>query len=114
MDPNELCCGNCVFMSIVQPPEDKKELYPVPRGFCFFNPPIVFPMPQEISNIAGPLGKKQVSMVPHMMRPVVDATEPMCGRFMMTNEAADRLGVGADEEILCSGTCGEGDCCGSK
>lgn len=113
MTPEDFVCGNCIYMMVVEPPEEKKKDYPIPRGYCTFNPPTVFPMPQETGRLAT-MGKKQVGFVPFTLRPAVDANEPMCGRAVFSNEAAQRLGL-KEQDSACGDACDcEDGSCGSK
>ena len=113
-------CGYCLFGRMVSAPPEKREQYPIDRGYCIFEPPKVFPMPvQETQKIAAMGTQPKVAFRPHMERPVVDADEPMCGRGVLTNEAMKALGLdkivgGPEEEELCSGgPCTNEDCaCG--
>lgn len=108
----ELTCGKCVWMQKVEIPEEKKEKYKVGRGYCTFNPPQVFPMPQQkTSNIAMAQGRQaqaQMEFLPYMMRPVVEDNEPMCGRFSPNEEAMKELGI--DPENPAGGCRKEGGC----
>jgi hypothetical protein len=79
-------CGNCGWMQKVEPPADKKKDYPVGRGYCTFNPPTVFPMPQQQGKLADIQGRAQMGFVPMMMRPVVEEGEPPCGRYTPNSE----------------------------
>jgi hypothetical protein len=103
-------------MDLVVIPEDKKKDYPVPRGYCTFNPPAVFPMPSQTSKIAQ-MGQPQMQMAPMMMRPVVEANEIMCGRFSPNEETAIALGLveKVEKECKCAPKPGEEGCpCGPK
>jgi hypothetical protein len=107
-------CGNCAWMQKVETPENKKKDFPVQRGFCTFEPPSVFPMPQQQSSLRNVQGQAQMGMAPFMMRPVVEATDPACGRYAPDNETLTILKAAQPEqEILCSGK-GCGGKCGSK
>jgi len=114
---NYFVCGYCVWAQMMEAPEDQKEKYPKKRGFCRANPPAVFPIPaQQQTKIAGPMGQQpKVQMQPYMIRPVVEADEPMCGKYTPNPEAVKGLGLRAGGEGGCDRKhceC-EGESCGS-
>jgi hypothetical protein len=98
-------CGNCAWCQIVEVPKEKKKDYPIDRGYCTFNPPSVFPMPQQTSSLKNIKGESQMGFAPFMLRPVVEANEPACGRYSMDGETMELLGVS-------QGGCGKGESCG--
>ncbi len=107
----EFNCGNCAWMQKVAVPAEKKKDYPVERGYCTFEPPTVFPMPQQQGKLADIQGQTKMGMVPFMMRPVVDANEPPCGRYAPDGETLALIG---DAHKSCPGTCDKENCCGTK
>ena len=102
----ELNCGKCCWMQKVQPPEGTK--VDGERGYCTFNPPMVFPMPHQQGKLADLQGQKQVGFLPFMMRPVVKGNEPMCGRFHPNKETIKELDL--ENEGCDSGSCTQEDC----
>lgn len=92
---NYFTCGYCIYGQMVEAPEEKKKDYPHKRGYCIFEPPKVFPMPQPQESKIQAMGnvKKQMDLVPFMMRPIMEEYEPMCGRGVLTVEAAQALGL---------------------
>ncbi len=110
----EFNCGNCGWMQIVEPPPEKKKDYPVDRGYCTFEPPKVFPMPQAQGKLADVQGRTPMGMVPLMMRPVVDAPEPACGRYTPNTELL-RILEEAQPKGCDGSTCEREGCrCGAK
>ena len=107
---NYFTCGYCIYGQLIDPPEDKKKDYPVKRGYCIFEPPQVFPMPQPKQTKIQAMGNQQQGMdiLPFMMRPVVEEHEPMCGRGVLTAEAMKGLGIEPKKEE-CPG-CELGNC----
>lgn len=87
----ELTCGKCCWMQI--PPIPKGTKIDVKRGYCTFNPPAVFPMPQQQGNLADIQGQTKMGVVPLMQRPIVQEDEPMCGRFAPNEETMKELGL---------------------
>jgi len=101
----ELNCGNCAWMRKVGPPKGEKKPK-VGRGYCTFNPPAVYPFPGQKSKIAQ-MGKEEPSIIPYMLRPVVEENEPACGRYNPDAETFEKLQERApEEEELCKGGCG--------
>lgn len=115
-----LNCGNCAWYMEITIPEEKKEVLS-PRGYCHAVPPSVFPLPkQQQSSLALAQGQQapgQVTMLPLMMRPVVESTEAICGSYQPNQEARLMLAEvekGCDGCVNCDGSCQEGECnCGS-
>ncbi len=99
-------CGNCGWMMKVEPPPEKKKDYPEDRGYCTFEPPSVFPMPQQQGKLADVQGRQQMGFAPMMMRPVVEGNEPPCGRYTPNTELLKIL-----EAAQPGCGCGEGDAC---
>jgi hypothetical protein len=99
-------CGNCAWMQKVEPPKGKEKDYPHGRGYCTFNPPAVFPMPQQTGNLADIQGKVQMGFSPFMLRPVVDGNEPPCGRYAYGSEMLKVLAEANPEDT--------GACCKDK
>jgi hypothetical protein len=106
----EFKCGNCAWMQKVEVPKEKKKDYPIARGYCTFNPPAVFPMPQQQGSLADVQGQQRMGMAPFMMRPVVEENEPPCGRYAPDTETLDLI---EGLQGGCPGKCKEGGC-GSK
>lgn len=99
----ELTCKNCAWTTMVKPPKGKED--ELTRGYCTFEPPSVFPMPKQTSNLARPHGDQQVQFLPLMLRPVVYESEPICGRFAPNEETMSALGIappGAEKGHGCS------------
>jgi hypothetical protein len=96
-------CGYCIYGRMVPPPDDMKDKYPHSRGYCIFEPPAVFPMPQQKQTKIQALGNQQQGMdlVPFMLRPVVDDFEPMCGRGVLNKEAMEGLDI--NQKAECDG-----------
>ncbi len=103
----EFNCGNCGWMMKVAAPPDIKKDYPTGRGYCTFNPPAVFPMPQQQGKLADIQGRQQVGFAPMMMRPVVEENEPPCGRYTPDSEMLKILKADQDDCRNCKeqGTC---------
>jgi hypothetical protein len=99
---NYFTCGYCIYGQMVEPPEDMKDKYPNKRGYCIFEPPAVFPMPQTKQTKIQALGNQQtkVDFVPLMMRPVMEDYEPMCGRGVLNAEAMEGLGIEPDKDYV--------------
>jgi hypothetical protein len=108
---NYFTCGYCIYAQLKEPPEAMKEKYPFKRGFCIFEPPKVFPMPQAKQSKIQALGNQteQMDLVPFMMRPVVEENEPMCGRGVLNTEAMKGLHI--EEKPGCGGCKDEGAKC---
>jgi hypothetical protein len=79
-------------MQKVAIPEDKKKDYPVGRGYCTFNPPAVFPLPQQQGSLRNVQGQAAMGIAPLMLRPVVEDNEPACGRYTPDSEMVKVLG----------------------
>jgi len=106
-------CGNCAWMDKVEVPPEKKKDYPVDRGYCTFNPPAVFPMPQQKKTQLAAMGQQpQVDMIPFMMRPIVEANEAPCGRYAPDGETVKLLGESGGGCEGCDGNCKGSDSCG--
>jgi hypothetical protein len=97
---NYFTCGYCIYGQMVDPPKEMKEKYPHKRGYCIFEPPRVFPMPQGKESKIQALGnqKQQVEFVPLMMRPIMEEYEPMCGRGVLNAEAMKGLDIKPKDE----------------
>ena len=107
---NYFTCGYCIYGKLVEPPPEMKKDVPYNRGYCIFEPPKVFPMPQTKQSKIQAMGNQQsqVEMIPYMMRPVVEEHEPMCGRGVLNAEAMKGLGIEP------KAGCGEGAKCECK
>lgn len=103
----ELNCGTCAWWLEGKPPKGVK--IDVRRGHCTFNPPQVFPMPTQGSNLTDLAGKQQVGFLPMMMRPILDVDAPLCGRFAPNEEALKWLGRDQRDNDECDG-CADGTC----
>jgi hypothetical protein len=117
MDKPEIVleCGNCAWMQKVETPPEKKKDYPHGRGYCTFNPPAVFPVPQQSSNLRNIQGQAQVGFAPFMLRPVVDGNEPACGRYNPDSEMMKLLQESQPEGCEEFGCGRPGGCdCGSE
>lgn len=89
----ELTCANCCWYADVKAPAGTKRSK---RGYCLFEPPRVFPMPKQKQSKIAALGQPKqddFDIIPLMLRPVVEAHEPMCGRFSPNAETAEELGL---------------------
>ena len=107
----EFHCGNCVWMQKVTVPKEKQKDYPLARGYCTFEPPRVFPMPQQQSNLKDIQGQTKMGMAPFMIRPVVEEGEPPCGRYAPDTEMLAIIKEAQpEEEILCGGKGCGGNC----
>lgn len=109
-------CGTCAWYQKVEIPKDKQPEGFTPRGYCYYNPPTVFPMPQQKqSNLALAQGQQapgQVTMVPLMQRPVVEASESACGRWQPNSEMREKLAALDSKDCPdgCKGECEECSC----
>jgi hypothetical protein len=102
-------CSNCAWMQKAEVPEDKKKEYPSGRGYCTFEPPRVFPMPQQQGKLADIQGKVQMGFLPLMMDPVVDGDKPACGRYSPSSEMRNIIEEAQPEGCKvegCGGHCG--------
>jgi hypothetical protein len=108
---NYFTCGYCIYGQMREPPKGKEQEYPHSRGYCIFEPPKVFPMPQAKQSKIQALGNQQQGMdiVPLMMRPVVEDHEPMCGRGVLNAEAMKGLGI--EQKAECGACKDEGAKC---
>lgn len=89
-------CATCAwFQEVVIPEGEKKPEGWTPRGNCYANPPAVFPVPrQQQSKLALAQGQQapgQVTMVPLMMRPIVDKSDNPCGKYQPNSAMRDQL-----------------------
>jgi hypothetical protein len=95
---NYFTCGYCIYGQMVEPPKGTD--YPNKRGYCIFEPPRVFPMPQTKQSKIQALGnqQKQMDVVPYMIRPIMEDYEPMCGRGVLNAEAMEGLDIDPDAD----------------
>lgn len=109
-----LRCGNCAWMHHVAPPEDKPEYKDVDRGYCYFNPPAVYPIPRQTKSLA--LQQQAVEMIPQSFRPPVDGNDSMCGRYYPDEETLKIINEKQGKKDHCDGSCPDckGDCNGEE
>jgi hypothetical protein len=120
-EKQKYACGKCVFYRQIVL-EDPPKGY-MPRGWCHFFPPSVYPIPvQQESRLAMAAGQQAPGpqqMAPYMIRPLVMEDEMICGQFMPAMEYQDEFpelhgGECGEDCEECDGSCVEGDCsCGS-
>jgi hypothetical protein len=100
----KLHCGNCAWYSVIIIPKEKRDTVSK-RGYCTFNPPTVFPVPQQRqSNLAIASGQQapgEVTMLPMMMRPVVEYDDEMCGRYQPNQEIATQIAEHRQKQAGC-------------
>ena len=108
---NVYCCGTCGWWLEGEWPVEKgpKPKDFVARGYCYFNPPFVFPMPKQTQTL-GAMGQPKQSLMPLNMRPSTSANEPMCHGYSPRPEVVDYIKANTGLEEPCSGTCGDENC----
>ena len=119
MSEIKLICSNCAWYRKIDIPKAEQPPDFTPRGFCYAVPPSVFPVPQpKQSTLALAQGQHQqeMQMLPIMMRPIVEAHEPMCGTFApnkVTRGQLEELQKQRQAEGCDPGSCGREGCdCG--
>jgi hypothetical protein len=115
----ELLCSTCAWYREIKVPEKQQPSDFIPRGYCYANCPSVYPLPQpKKSNLALAQGTQQpeMSIVPMMLRPVVEWNESMCGQFAPDKETRaqlEELQRQRQAEGCDPGSCGKDGCnCG--
>lgn len=89
-----LNCGNCAWYRKIEIPREKeKEISP--RGYCYVNPPSVFPFPQQAQSSLAVAGGQpapgKTTMIPIMQRAVVEEKEDICGQYSPNKEMGEEL-----------------------
>ena len=104
-------CGNCAWYRKIEIPKDKVREISA-RGYCYVNPPKVFPFPQQSqSNLAiagGQPAPGRTTMIPIMQRPVVEEVEDICGQYSPNKEMGEELMQRQQSD--CSGSCEKCNC----
>jgi hypothetical protein len=90
----ELLCRTCAWYREIRVPEKEQPADFVPRGYCYNQPPAVYPLPQPKRStlaLAQQPGQQEMDIVPLMLRPVVEHHEQMCGQFAPNKETRAQL-----------------------
>lgn len=84
-------CGTCGWWKKGknQPEKDDRGTPLVQRGYCFNNPPTVFIIPNP-SRVQA-MGQQGMELRPMMQRPILEANEPMCSKYIPVSEAYDAI-----------------------
>jgi hypothetical protein len=115
----KLICGTCAWYRKIDIPKAEQPPDFTPRGYCYYLPPAVFPVPQpKQSSLALAQGQQQgdVQILPLMMRPLVEEKDAMCGKYAPNKETRaqlEELQAQRNKEGCDPGSCGKEECnCG--